>query len=253
MSNIKWNTAIIEVPNEFDFINKKGVIKSAKPISKTGNISTRNKQKAIKLEINNDIDHIKIKDQGQKINKKPTIKVSKPIITENKTDNTTTPLNYENKNYKFTNNDNELINLIKNKFNNKKIELEKDEFEFSRIFENYYTNLLNNNNDYQKLRNEINQIYKNITELQNKKRKTKLDKDNIEKLVYTDIKNKNIEQKKIKKDVLYNALLKLKKFWGPYINKKNIEYFSNSNQPIYSFINTNIDFNKLNNFLNKSK
>ena len=69
MSKTKWNTPIIEVPNEYNFITKNGSVKSVKPISKTGNIASRNKQKAIKIEINNDIDHIKIINQGEKIDK----------------------------------------------------------------------------------------------------------------------------------------------------------------------------------------
>jgi hypothetical protein len=33
MSKTKWNTPIIEVPDEFNFITKTGVVKSANPIS----------------------------------------------------------------------------------------------------------------------------------------------------------------------------------------------------------------------------
>ena len=68
-SKTKWNTPIIEIPDEFNYITKNGTVKSAKPISKTGNLASKNKQKAIKIELNKDIDHIKIKDQGQKIDK----------------------------------------------------------------------------------------------------------------------------------------------------------------------------------------
>jgi len=261
MSKVKWNTPIIEIPNEFNFITKNGLIKSGKPLNKSGNLASRNKQKSIKIEINKDIDHIEILNQGEKIDKvkkerkpraktapqpeikKPTIKVSNPLIEDHKINNTTTPLNYEN----------ELINLIKDKFNNKKIESENDEREFSIIFENYYSNKLKNNDEYKKLRNEIKKIWENIQEIDDKKRKTKLDKELLEKLFYTDLKEKNIKIKKIDYDILYDSLLKIKEFWGPYINKESIKDFTNSGTFLFSFIRMYIDFNKVNDFLNIKK
>ena len=83
MNKTKWNTATIEVPNEFNYETKNGNVKGAKPITKTNNIATRNKTKAIKIITNNDIDHIKIINQGEKIDKvkikKPRAKKIKPV------------------------------------------------------------------------------------------------------------------------------------------------------------------------------
>ena len=67
MSKTKWNTPIIEVPDEFYYITKKGTVKSAKPTTKTNALATRNKQKAVKIETNSNIDHVKIINPGEKI------------------------------------------------------------------------------------------------------------------------------------------------------------------------------------------
>jgi len=122
MSKIKFNSPIIEIPDQFNLITKNGSVKNVNPLTKTGGLTSRNKKKAILLETNKDINDIKIISHGEKIdkvekikkprkprvkkipkmkkipefnreeklrsfdhmikNKKPTIKVSDPIITK---------------------------------------------------------------------------------------------------------------------------------------------------------------------------
>ena len=65
----KWNSPIIEVPNEFNYVTKKGNVISSKPLTKKGNIASKETKKSIIIKINNDIDHIKISNQGEKIEK----------------------------------------------------------------------------------------------------------------------------------------------------------------------------------------
>ena len=45
----KWGSMVIEVPKEMEYLTKNGKVKEAPPVTKTGAIATRNREKAIKL------------------------------------------------------------------------------------------------------------------------------------------------------------------------------------------------------------
>ena len=91
MSKKLFNTPVIEVPKEMNFFTKNGNVKSIKTVNKSGNLTSKNKKKAIKIEPNDNINEIKIVSQGRNVesnndklgldklykNKKPRIKKPK--------------------------------------------------------------------------------------------------------------------------------------------------------------------------------
>ena len=56
MDKTKWNTIVIKVPDEMIYTTKTGILKIGKPLTKTKNIATRNKEKALILEEDTEID-----------------------------------------------------------------------------------------------------------------------------------------------------------------------------------------------------
>jgi len=72
MDKTKWNTIIIEVPEDMIYSTKGGKLKIGRPLTKTGNVSSKNKFKSIILKESN-IDEPIISNFGEKtsIIKKP--------------------------------------------------------------------------------------------------------------------------------------------------------------------------------------
>jgi PPE-repeat protein len=176
-SRNKWATAIIEVPEKMNFIDKKGNIKPAKTLTKTKNLASRNKQKAIILESNNNINDIKIISQGEKLEKQKKIKKNE-IQNIKEIDNTLEQLKkeYKKNTYSELYNNN---NIISDYF----VEI------------NYKPGLSYDKNDiniYNKLKEMSSRLYKAISEY-SKTSDKRIDK--IQKKFYKD--NENYYLKKI--------------------------------------------------------
>jgi len=111
-----WNTPIIKIPDEFVVFTKNNKIKVVKSLTKNNNLKTIKKKKPIKIIEDKNIDNIIIENKGRKVEinnndlglkkmlkekkprkkkdmidqklidttniKKPTIKISEPIITK---------------------------------------------------------------------------------------------------------------------------------------------------------------------------
>ena len=83
MSNIKFNTPIIEVPKQLSIIDKKGKIKKVNVLTKANNIASKNKLKAIQLKPN-DNNEIVIISKGRDINDKiKNVKLDNIKLIEN--------------------------------------------------------------------------------------------------------------------------------------------------------------------------
>lgn len=150
-----WNTPIIKIPDEFVVFTKNNKIKVVKSLTKNNNLKTIKKKKPIKIIEDKNIDNIIIENKGRKVEidnkdlglkkmlkekkpkikkdiidqklietkniKKPTIKISEPIITkkEEYKDDEETKKNkeYENKLIKeFNDGLKEYITASKNKY-----------------------------------------------------------------------------------------------------------------------------------------